>query len=561
MFKYSFFVILFALILATLQVKSQNQDQPKLIVGIVVDQMRPDYISRYWQQYGDGGFKRLVNQGYNFANTHYSYVPTYTAPGHATIFTGTTPSGHGIISNDWFSREKGDNLYCTEDATVSAVRSPEKAASKNTPKQMMPQKFKEKTGQMSPRNMIAGTFGDELRLFNNLQSKVVGIALKDRGSILPAGHTGNAYWFDGESGEWISSTFYHSELPKWLNDFNALNLTENYLGQTWKPLLPLKEYTSSLPDDNPYEGMLKGKKKPVFPYNLKELAEINGKGIIRVTPFGNSLTKEIAIAAIKGENLGKGNACDMLTVSFSSTDYVGHNFGIDAIETQDTYLRLDRDLEELFNFIDQWVGMNNCLIFLTADHGGARNPSYLSDLKMPAGYIDFKKIKDSLNTELQNIFGSDKLILSMNNDQVYFNHAEIFEKSINYENLLSFCERFILNHKGVQDVYRKETIRFQSLSEGNLGKIQRGFMPKRSGDLLILLEPSWMDYPPTGTTHGSNHSYDTHVPLLFMGWKIPKGKSSTKVHVEDIAPSISQWLNIAFPNACSGKPLELKLMD
>ncbi|MFN4124052.1 MAG: alkaline phosphatase family protein, partial [Flavobacteriales bacterium] len=311
--------------------------------------MRPDYISRYWQHYSDGGFKRLVSQGYNFTNTHYSFVPTYTAPGHATIFTGTTPSGHGIISNDWFSREKDNNIYCTEDATVSAVRSPEKAASKNAPKQMMPKKFKEKTGQMSPRNMISGTFGDELRLFNNFQSKVVGVALKDRGSILPAGHTGNAYWFDGESGEWISSTFYHNELPKWLNDFNALNLTENYLGQTWKPLLPLKEYTSSLPDDNSYEGILKGKKKPVFPYNLKELAEATGKGVIRVTPFGNSLTKDVAIAAIKGENLGKGNACDMLTVSFSSTDYVGHNFGIDAIETQDTYLRLDRDLEELFN--------------------------------------------------------------------------------------------------------------------------------------------------------------------------------------------------------------------
>ncbi|MFN4124053.1 MAG: alkaline phosphatase family protein, partial [Flavobacteriales bacterium] len=212
-------------------------------------------------------------------------------------------------------------------------------------------------------------------------------------------------------------------------------------------------------------------------------------------------------------------------------------------------------------FIDQWIGMNNCMIFLTADHGGARNPSYLSDQKMPAGYIDFNKIKDSLNAELKSIFGSDKLILSMNNDQVYFNQTDVFEKSINYENLLSYCERFILNHQGVQDVYRKENIRFLCLSDGNIGKIQRGYMPKRSGDLLILLEPSWMDYPPTGTTHGSNHSYDTHVPLLFMGWKIPKGKSSTKVHVEDIAPSISQWLNIAFPNACSGKPLELKLMD
>jgi predicted AlkP superfamily pyrophosphatase or phosphodiesterase len=538
---------------------SQPIERPKLVVGIVVDQMRFDYIYRYWDKYEDNGIKRLVNQGFNCNNTHYSYVPTYTAPGHATIFTGTTPSGHGIVSNDWYSREKGDMIYCTEDKNVNTVRSIRDEKSRRIPRSMIPEVFREKSGQMSPANMLSSTFGDELRLFTNQKSKVVGVALKDRGAILPAGHLGDAYWFDAESGDWISSSFYMNALPKWLQEFNNLGLTEQYLNQTWNTLLPIKTYTESLADDNPYEFIIKGKTKPVFPYDLKTLTKDNGMGLIRFTPFGNSLTKDIALAAIKGENLGKNEATDMITISFSSTDYIGHSFGTDAIETQDTYLRLDKDLAELFSFLDNWVGMENCLVFLTADHGSARVPAQLSDLKMPAGYLNFNVIGDSLKSKLKEIYNAENLILSINNDQVYFDHKELKTNNIQLSEIIAFTSEFLMQFKGVQSVYSAKLIKEEAYKNDMRAKIQKGFMEKRSGDLFIVLEPAWMDYGRTGTTHGSNHSYDTHVPLIFMGWKVEKGETSKINYIEDIAPTISQWLRISFPNAMSGQPIEIPI--
>jgi predicted AlkP superfamily pyrophosphatase or phosphodiesterase len=559
--RYLLFTSVIALTLLTLKSTAKAQDQPQLVVGIVVDQMRPDYLSRYWNKFGEGGFKRLINQGYSLTNTHYTYVPTYTAPGHATIYTGTTPSGHGIISNDWFSRDKGDIMYCVEDKSVNTVRSVESISGKQIPRQMMPEKFKNKAGQMSPRNMISTTLGDELRLHSNMRSKVVGVALKDRGSILPAGHLGDAYWFDGESGDWISSTYYGEKLPDWVNEFNARKLTESYLSGSWNTLLPIEEYKESLADDSPFEGLIKGKKKPVFPYNLKELSAQNGMGLIRATPFGNTLTTDIALAALKGENLGKRGFCDLLSISYSSTDIIGHTFGINAIETQDTYLRLDKDLERLFDFLDNWVGMENCLIFLSSDHGGAHNPSYLQSIKIPAGYLRFDGIGDSLRTAVKVLFGAENLILSLDNNQLYFNHNEIAAQKINYSALEAYCVQFIEGFKGVQQVYNRSIITTSSCADSQIDKVKKGFMPGRSGDLFIVMEPSWMDYPPTGTTHGSNHSYDTHVPLIFMGWKVKSGKSRKFTGVEDIAPTIAQLLNIAFPNASSGNVIELQIKE
>ena len=298
--------------------------QPKLVVGIVVDQMRYDYLYSFSNKYGNGGFRRLLNDGFLCKNAQYNYVPTFTGPGHASIYTGTTPAIHGIAANEWYDKKTKKEIYCTQDKNVKPVGSTSDA------------------GLMSPANLDATTVGDEIKIASNNKAKVVGISLKDRSSILPAGHAADgAYWFDGSTGNFITSTFYRNELPKWLNDFNDKKLAKHYLEKGWNALLPIDKYTESLPDENAFEKAPNKKDKPVFPYDFKKQLDENKFDIIRSTPWGNSLTKDIAIAAIEGEDLGGDTICDMLCISFSSTDYVGHSFGPKSIELEDTYIRLD----------------------------------------------------------------------------------------------------------------------------------------------------------------------------------------------------------------------------
>jgi predicted AlkP superfamily pyrophosphatase or phosphodiesterase len=318
-----------------------SQPKPKLVVGIVVDQMRYDYLHKYMEDYGNDGFRKLLNEGYSFDNAAYNYVPTYTGPGHASIYAGTTPARHGIVANEWIDPISAEPMYCVADKQVKTIGSKT-----------------EEVGKMSPRNMIASNVCDELKIFSNKRSKVFGIALKDRSAILPAGHAADAaYWFDGESGCFVSSSYYTQQLPLWLAKFNSKQLAMKYLNETWDLLLPADRYDESLADDNPYEGKFAGKEKPVFPYNLKELMPNNGgQNFIRSTPLGNTLTLNLAKELIANEALGKDEHCDMLAISFSSPDYIGHKFGTDARETQDCYLRLDRDLAELLRFTEEVVG-------------------------------------------------------------------------------------------------------------------------------------------------------------------------------------------------------------
>ncbi len=327
---YTFVFLLSFLFISSLYAqgaKTRKPDtSPKLVLGIVVDQMRYDYIYRFWNKYGNGGFKRLVNEGFFCRNTHYNYMPTYTAPGHASIYTGTTPAVHGIVGNNWFVKEENKSTYCTDDKTVKTVGSTSAA------------------GEMSPANMWSSAITDELRLVSNFQSKVIGISLKDRSSILPAGHLANAaYWFDSQNGAFITSTHYMQDLPSWAAKFNAQDKAKEYLSKSWTTLLPVQQYTESLPDDNPFEGLFKGEQKPVFPHNLPEIFKQDGYEAIRYTPFGNSMVTDFALTAILAEKLGKGAATDFLAISYSSTDYIGHRYGPRAIELEDTYLRLDED--------------------------------------------------------------------------------------------------------------------------------------------------------------------------------------------------------------------------
>lgn len=537
---------IFALIIFTNSLLAQTKPtivndlkQPKLIVGVVVDQMRQDYIYRYWNKFGNGGFKKLINEGYFYKNTHFNYVPTYTGPGHASIYTGTSPATHGIIANDWYVKETNQMTYCTDDNKVKSVGTDSKA------------------GLMSPKNLLVTTIGDELKLNTNQQAKVFAISLKDRSSILPAGHSANgAFWFDGSIGKFISSTHYMNQLPSWLNDFNNLQLAKQYLSKGWNTLYPIAGYTESIADKNNYEAAPNKKDTAIFPYDYKVQLDKNNYEIIKATPYGNTITKDLALACLKAEQLGKGKQTDMLCISFSSTDYVGHSYGPRSVEVEDVYLRLDKDLEELINTLNATVGKDNYVLFLTADHGASDVPAHLMDLKIPAGYVDEVELKKTVKSFCQNQYG-DSLVFSITNQQIFLNESKMTEMKLNKFSVEHTLANFMLSIKGVAEAYPSEVLKYENFTDGTFKYlIQKGYNHVRSGNVAFSYNPSWMEYHNKGTTHGASYSYDTHVPLLFYGMGIPKGSSVKKVNIVDIAPTISIMLHMSFPNGTTGKPLE-----
>jgi arylsulfatase A-like enzyme len=531
--------ILFLAIVFVLNV--QAQQRPKLVVGIVVDQMKMEYLYRFSDDYSNNGFKRLMNEGYTFHNMHYNYVPTYTAPGHASIYTGTTPATHGIVGNEWFNRSLGKDMYCTDDAAVKTIGNGSL-----------------EEGAMSPKNLLTTTITDELRMATNFKGKVIGLSLKDRGAILPAGHFANwAFWYS-KTGSFISSTFYGNNLPEWVNQFNKEKRFMPYVLKGWDLLKPNSVYNESLSDDNPYEGKINKNSPPVFPYDLSKIYIDKGAEVLRTTPFGNDLLAEFAMKAIEKEDLGKDDITDFLTVSFSSTDYVGHTFGPRSIELQDTYLRLDQTIETFLAYLDNSVGKDNYLLFLTADHAGAENPNYLKDNKYNVKNIPSKDIVASLNKFSMDTFGVN-LLLDYSNFNLFFNKQIIRDKKLDLSNVKQRFKEFLMTQEQVKRVYTEEEILASSGGDYYLSFIAKGYDPKQNGDIIILDKAGFMQYQATGTTHGTPNSYDTHVPLLFYGWQVPKGESHSKQHITQIAPTLSQMLKIPFTNGTESEILEKML--
>lgn len=506
--------------------------QPKLVVGIVVDQMSYEFLYRYADLYTDNGFKRLLREGYSCESTHYNYIPTYTGPGHASIYTGSIPAINGIISNDWYNESLQRGMYVTEDSTVHAVG----ATTGN---------------QMSPKNLITTTITDMLQLSNQQASKVVGIALKDRGAILPAGHSADAaYWYDGYANAWVTSDYYMSTLPAWVQTINAAHPAEQMLNKNWNLLLPASSYKNATADSVSWEKVYIGESGPVFPHYLP----YNGVSeIIKATPFGNTLTADFAKAAIENEELGKDGVTDFLCVSFSSTDYVGHGYGPHSVEIMDTYLRLDRDIADLLTYLDTKVGKSNCLIFLTADHGVSPTPQYVETLKIPSGTTTEVSMLAFMNEVLLNKLGAGEWIKSYSNQQIYLNDSLLAATHKTKKELYQILYEPLLQTDGVAQVILIDELVTSTLNESVKQLVVNGIYPKRSGDIQLLYEPYWFEaYMPTGTTHGSHFSYDTHVPLIFYGWSIPHGKLYRAVEVTDIAPTLAAMLKISEPNGCVG---------
>ena len=520
---------------STVSFEASNADKPKLVVGIVVDQMRYDFLYRYSEKYSSGGFKRLMNEGFNCRNNHYDYAPTVTAAGHAAIFTGSIPAINGIIGNEWFNQKTGKSVYCVEDSSVRTVGSDSKA------------------GLMSPKNLLVSTITDQLKIANNFESKTIGIALKDRGSILPAGHTANAaYWFDSKNGAWITSSFYMNDLPQWVKDFNSMKMPQKYMAEGWKTLLPIEKYTESTADNQAYEAKLSGEKTATFPHELAAQSGVNLLEVIRTTPFGNTLTKDFALVAIQNENLGKSPKTDFLTISFSSPDYVGHAFGPNSIEVEDTYLRLDKDIEEILTSLDNSLGKGNYLVFLSADHGVADVPGFWQSQKLPAGVVDAAMSSREVKTALKTAFGEGEFIIAEDNSQLYLNANLMEEKKISYTQIYEIVRKTLLKRDDVADVIDLHNLANSTLPVYQLSYVKNGFNPRRSGDIMVVLNPSWFAGRKQGTTHGSLYRYDTHVPLLFYGWKIKSGETTLRTNISDISPTVADLLNILEPNGSVG---------
>lgn len=520
-------------------VAGQPLQRPKLVVGIVVDQMRWDYLYRYYNRYGTGGFKRLISQGFSCENTLINYLPSYTAVGHSTIFTGAVPALHGIAGNDWTDQLTGKKIYCTDDSTVQSVGN------------------ESEDGKMSPRNLLVSTITDELRLATNFQSRVVGVSLKDRASILPAGHTATAaYWFDDASGHFISSTYYMQQLPEWVNAYNSSNKPASLTEKGWNTLYPLNTYINSDADNKPWEGKFKGETSTAFPHAINEIYKQN-KSSFRSTPFGNSLTLDFAATALEAYKLGRGTATDFLTINCASTDYVGHMFGPNSIEVEDTYLRLDQDLAVFFQLLDAKIGKGQWLVFLSADHGAAHSVGFMQEHRLPADFWYAKPLADTLNKILAASFNAGPLVRSIMNYQVNFNLPKIYSEHLDFDAIKKATVNFLQLQPGVSYAVDVAAIGNAPVPEPIKTMIANGYNFKRSGAVQVVLNAGWFEgYSKTGTTHGTWNPYDTHIPLLFYGWNIKPGKTNRETHMTDIAATLAALLHIQMPNGCVGHVIE-----
>lgn len=514
---------------------AKNVERPKLVVGIAVDQMRWDYLYRYYDRYEEGGFKRMLNEGFSCNNTFISHLPSYTAVGHATIFTGSVPALHGITGNNWIDQVTGRSWYCTEDTTVQSVGT------------------NSKNGEMSPRNLLVTTVTDELRLATNFKSKVVGVSLKDRASILPAGHAANAaFWFDDSNGRFITSTYYMDKLPDWAAKFNTQDMPAQLVSKDWSTLYPINTYTQSTADNVRWEGTAKGENDPVFPHKAAQSYKMD-KGEIRSTPFGNTLTLNFARAAIEGYDLGSSGYTDFLTINLASTDYVGHRYGPNSIEVEDTYLRLDKDFAAFFSYLDARLGKGNYTVFLSADHAAAHSIEFMKEYKLPADYYNTKEIMTALKAYLLENYGNEDLILNDNNYHLAVNKSLIKKLKLNYEDVKRDAVQFLQTLPAVQFAVDIENLGNSSVPEPIKMMIANGYNPKRAGALIIIPPSGWFSSNGKGTTHGSWNPYDTHIPLIFMGWGITHGKSSATYHMTDIAPTIAALLKIQMGSGNVGK--------
>ncbi|MCB8994460.1 MAG: alkaline phosphatase family protein [Bacteroidales bacterium] len=535
-----FYLIICFLLIFPVDIFSQNPsvppEKPKLIIGIVISEMRYDYINRYWDKFSEGGFKRLVNGGTYCKNTHHDYLISEPGEGFASIATGAYPDVHGIVSDYWYDRLRDKVSFCISDDNVNTVGGPYEA------------------GKYSPKALMSSSLSDQARVAAQFKPRVISISLDPRAAVLSGGRSANAaYWFDSEKGNWITSSYYLDSLPSWVNDFNAKNFPELYLQRLWEPVNPLETYTESMPDDNKYESGFSGKK--TFPYDLNKMSLIKKNqrnyDLLRYTPYGNSLTKDFAIASIVNEGLGTGASTDWLQLGFSASGYMGSKFSSASVEIEDTYLRLDKDLEHFLNFVDQQIGMKNVLIYLTSDNAMADDPAFLTDQGMPSGYFNYNSAMSLLGTYLNLIYGKGDWVKFYYAQQIYLNRDLIENSKLSLSEFQSVVAAFMIQFEGVSNTLTATNLMTNNYTRGFFEKIQKSYNQKRSGDVLLHLSPGWTEKG-VEKQYASAFRYDTHVPLIWYGWKIGRSSIFRPVSVTDIMPTIAVFLDIPRSGSIEG---------
>jgi predicted AlkP superfamily pyrophosphatase or phosphodiesterase len=523
--------LLFALPLQAQKPVSPRMERPKIVVGLMVDQMRWDFLYRFNDRYGEGGFKRLIREGFNCDNTLIAYAQTVTACGHSSVYTGSVPAISGIMGNEWYDRSLGRTVYCVEDGTVKTIGGNTEAP------------------PMSPRNMLVTTVCDELRIATNFKAKVIGIAIKDRGGIIPAGHSANgAYWYDPMSGNWVTSTYYMNNLPAWVESFNKRKIVDSLYTLNWNTLYPANTYTESDEDDKSYEGKFSFDAGPVFPHNLNTLIGKN-YSVVSATPQGNTMTVEFAKAAIQGEGLGNDDITDFLAISFSSPDYIGHQYGPNSMEIEDTYLRLDKELAALFSYLDTKFG-NKYSLFFTADHGVAHAPGFSKERKLPGGV--YNPLTTPAIAKVKSKYGLENLIEGTANYQAYLNRKAIDSAKLNFSEVKDFLVSELNKDPSIYYAFDYAEIDKAILPAEVKEKFIKGYNHKRGGDIQVIMNSGYLSWGGTGTSHGTWYPYDSHIPLVFMGWGFKSGRLTRDVQMNDIAPTISALLHIQMPSGNIG---------
>jgi predicted AlkP superfamily pyrophosphatase or phosphodiesterase len=530
--------MLIAALLPVVQVNAQRipPEKPKLVVGITVSGMRYDYLTAYWDKFGDDGFRRMTNMGTVCRNAQYDQLITESAVGHATIATGARPDAHGIVADYWYERLSGEVRYCTDDPSVHALVS------------------SDENGHTSPAAMMSRTLTDELRIVSQFRSKVIGVSMDPKAAVLQSGHTANsAYWYDPMHGTWTTSTWYMDSLPQWVNEFNEKNYKDIYREKLWDTFLPIGEYTESMLDNNPYETGFNGQN--TFPYDLRRIGDMTKKrdyAVLMKTPFGNTYTKDFAISTIVNEALGQRDATDWINISFNATKYLSESFSTWSVEVQDMYLRLDQDIAHLLEFLDDQVGLENTLVYLTADHAIADDPAYLAGHRVPSGYFNSRANISLLKSYLNAVYGQGDWVHLYYANQVYLNRKLIEDSRLSPEEVQDRVAGFMIQFAGVSNAMPAHILQRNNFTEGIFHRIQNSYNQKRSGDVMIYLTPGWIDRPGNNDETVNTSHYNGHVPLVFYGWKIGRTTVTERVSPMDIVPTIACFLKISVPENASG---------
>ena len=518
-------------------------DKPRLVIGIVVEQLRYDHIERFRDRLGENGIKRLINEGSYFKNANFDYMLTQSSPGHATIATGAEPSFHGIPSDNWYVPLRNELIYSTKDAAVNPVGG----------------SFE--SGLHSPSNLQASTFSDELKMATNGQAKVFSVGMKESSSILSAGHAADAaFWFDNTTGTWMSSSYYIDSLPGWVTDFNALNQAESFLAGIWEPLRAKEFYSGCLPDSNKYESGFRSVN--YFPYDLKKIRskEVTGPkdnfSLIRETPFANSLTTMFAIRLIEQEKIGRDDVTDYLSICYSATDNIGHRFGPSSVEMGDAVLRLDDEIRYLLTYLNDSIGKRNILIYFTSSHGISEIPAVLERNRIPSGYFRQNQAVQLLRSYMNAVYGEGDWVKGYSERQVFLNRTLIEDARLPLDDVQKKVARFLIQFSGVAAAYPYSAFEANEFGNGNLKRIMNNFNPQRSGDVIINLNPGWVEKEGDFVTnHNSPYECDSHVPLIWYGWTVNRESVTRKVNMSDIAATLSSLCKVPFPNACTGQPI------